>query len=149
SKPKRCASCATRPARANCATISTTSRLPDRRSTRYHLHTAVQVWSFASSSDGNCYLVESEGTSLLVSCGPPYGQLRHFLGTAGPSPEELSGIVLTNAHGDHCRCGRYLSQTHRVPIYASRGTMGALILEDVSLGRPLDSGRTYPVGQLA
>ena len=59
----------------------------------------------------------------------------------------MSGIVLTHAHGDHSRSARYLSQTHRVPIYASRGTLGALQLEDLALGKPIESGKTYPVGQ--
>jgi phosphoribosyl 1,2-cyclic phosphodiesterase len=108
----------------------------------------MQVWSFASGSDGNCYLVESEGTALLVECGRPYSQVRDLLEGAGLAPDELSGIVLTHAHGDHSRSARYFSHTHRVPIYASRGTLGALGLEDLSLARPLESGKTYAVGQM-
>src|SRR5438552_93817 len=108
----------------------------------------MNIWSFASGSDGNCYLVESEGTALLVESGRPYVQIRDFLEAAGIEPDCLSGILLTHAHGDHCRSARYLSETHRVPIYASRGTLGALWLQDVSLARPIESGRTYPVGQL-
>src|SRR5438067_4466333 len=108
----------------------------------------MQVWSFASGSDGNCYLVESEGTALLVECGRPYFQIKDFLGSLGIQPDEVSGIVLTHAHGDHCRSARYFSETHRVPIYASRGTLGALNLGDRHLGRPIESGKTYAIGQL-
>src|ERR687883_1984895 len=108
----------------------------------------MQIWSFASGSDGNCYLVESEGTTLLVECGRPYAQVREFLQAVGIAPERLAGIVLTHAHGDHSRSARYLSVTHRVPIYASRGTLGALSLDDPSLARPIESGKTYAVGQL-
>src|SRR5919199_1779405 len=108
----------------------------------------MQVWSFASGSDGNCYLVESEGTALLVECGRPYAQIRDFLEGVGMAPEGLAGIVLTHAHGDHSRSARYLSVTHRVPIYASRGTLGALSLDDPSLARPIESGKTYAVGQM-
>ena len=108
----------------------------------------MNVWSFASGSDGNCYLVESEGTTLLVECGRPYTQIRDLLESLSLDVEALSGIVLTHAHGDHCRSARYLSQTHRVPIYASRGTLGALNLEDFTLGKPIDAGKTYSVGQI-
>jgi phosphoribosyl 1,2-cyclic phosphodiesterase len=108
----------------------------------------VQVWSFASGSDGNCYIVESEGTSLLVECGRPYTQIKDFLEGIGIEPDELSGILLTHAHGDHARSARHLSSTHRVPILASRGTLAALNLADQSLGRSLDSGKTYQVGQI-
>jgi len=108
----------------------------------------VNVWSFASGSDGNCYLVESEGTSLLVECGRPYSQIKDFLEGIGIEPEMLSGIVLTHAHGDHSRSARVFSQTHRTPIYASGGTLGALNLDDPSLARPLESNKNYAVGQI-
>src|SRR5207253_4638237 len=115
---------------------------------RGSIDAAMHVWSFASGSDGNCYLVESEGTALLVECGRPYVRIRDFLDAVGIEPDTLAGIVLTHAHGDHSRSARYLSVTHRVPIYASRGTLGALDLEDRALGRPIESGKTYPVGQM-
>ena len=108
----------------------------------------MNVWSFASGSDGNCYLVESEGTALLVECGRPYIQIKDFLLAVGVDIETLGGIVLTHAHGDHCRSARYLSETHRVPIFASRGTLGALNLQDPTMARPIESGKTYVVGQM-
>jgi phosphoribosyl 1,2-cyclic phosphodiesterase len=108
----------------------------------------VQVWSFASGSDGNCYLVESEGTALIVECGRPYFQIVEFLASICIDPDSVAGVVLTHAHGDHSRSARYLSETHRIPIFASRGTLGALNLQDLSLARPIESGKTYPVGQL-
>jgi phosphoribosyl 1,2-cyclic phosphodiesterase len=108
----------------------------------------LQVRSFASGSDGNCYLVESEGTAFLVECGRPYQQVVELLDGVGLTPDRLSGIWLTHAHGDHSRSARYLSHLHRVPIFASRGTLGALKLKDESLGRPVESGKTYQVGQM-
>ncbi len=108
----------------------------------------MNVWSFASGSDGNCYLVESEGTALLVECGRPYVQIRDLVEAVSIPLDTLAGIVLTHAHGDHCRSARYLSETHQVPIYASAGTLGALNLKERHLGRPLQSGKTYPVGQM-
>src|ERR1700694_3827956 len=108
----------------------------------------MHVWSFASGSDGNCYLVESEGTTLLVECGRPYQQVMDFLESVGAAAASVAGILLTPAHGDHSRSARYFSQQHQVPIYASIGTLAALDLPDRSLARPLQSGKTYPVGQM-
>ncbi|GAC1315435.1 MAG: MBL fold metallo-hydrolase [Chloroflexota bacterium] len=108
----------------------------------------MQVRSFASGSDGNCYLVESEGTAWLVECGRPYAQIIDFLEACGLTPESLSGVWLTHAHGDHSRAARTLSHLHNVPIYASEGTLGALPLKDPGLARPVHSGRTYAIGQM-
>lgn len=108
----------------------------------------MQVRSFASGSDGNCYLVESEGTAFLVECGRPYAQVVAFLEGCGLDPEDLSGIWLTHAHGDHSRSARSLSHAHNVPIYASAGTLGALRLKQPQLGRPVVSGKTYVIGQM-
>jgi phosphoribosyl 1,2-cyclic phosphodiesterase len=108
----------------------------------------MHVWSFASGSDGNCYVVQSEGTTLLVECGRPYFQIKDFLDSIGISPDSISGILLTHAHGDHSRSARYFSHMHRVPILASTGTLAALKLRDRSLARPIQSGRTYPLGQM-
>src|SRR5215207_7759721 len=108
----------------------------------------MRVWSFASGSDGNCYLVESEGTAVLVECGRPYFQIVDLLATAGIEPDRLAGIVLTHAHGDHSRSARHFARTHHVPVYASAGTLGALGLLDQALARPVASGRTYELGQI-
>src|SRR5438105_15375603 len=108
----------------------------------------MQLWSFASGSDGNCYLVESEGTALLVECGRPYQQIKDVLEEACIAPANLQGILLTHAHGDHARSARSLSKEFKIPIYASRGTLGALDLPDRSLARPVESGKPFCVGQM-
>jgi phosphoribosyl 1,2-cyclic phosphodiesterase len=108
----------------------------------------MQLWSFASGSDGNCYLVESEGTRLLVECGRPLFQITEYLQSVGVEPETLSGVLLTHGHGDHCRSARSLAQTYRVPIYASYGTLACLQVGDISLGRPIQTGHRLAIGEL-
>src|SRR5258708_39779264 len=108
----------------------------------------MNVWSFASGGDGNCYVVESEGTSLIVECGRPYFQVKDFLESISIDPDTIAGILLTHAHGDHSRSARRFSTTHRVPSYASYGTLAALHLKDRSLAHPVQHGKTYTLGQL-
>jgi phosphoribosyl 1,2-cyclic phosphodiesterase len=107
----------------------------------------MQLWSFASGSDGNCYLLESEGTTLLVEAGRPYTQIVEYLEHHGIAPESLSGILLTHAHGDHSRAARSLSRNFRIPLFASVGTLGGLDLDLRELARPMLSGRTYTIGE--
>ena len=108
----------------------------------------MQLWSFASGSDGNAYLVESEGTTLLVECGRPAQQVLDCLVTASVEPTSLAGIFLTHAHGDHSRSARIIAEKFNVPIYASRGTLGALHLKDRGLGRPVEHGKPFTIGDM-
>jgi phosphoribosyl 1,2-cyclic phosphodiesterase len=108
----------------------------------------MELWSFASGSDGNCYLVESEGTRLLVECGRPLQQIVDYLASVNLEPSDLSGVLLTHGHGDHCRSARSLAQLYRVPIYASYGTLACLDLQDTSLGRPVQGGKRVSVGEM-
>src|ERR1051325_10476888 len=108
----------------------------------------MQVWSFASGSDGNCYVVESEGTAVIVECGRPYFQTVAFLESIAINPDSVAAILLTHAHGDHSRSATQFAKKHRVPIYASNGTLSALHLKDATLGKPVQHGKTYTLGQL-
>ncbi len=108
----------------------------------------MQVWSFASGSDGNLYLVESEGTRLIVECGRPYQQVLDFLDGYGIEAHTINGILLTHAHGDHSRSAATFAHNFKVPIYASWGTLGALNLRDRRLGRPLENGKTITIGEI-
>lgn len=58
----------------------------------------------ASGSSGNCALVESPRTRLLVDAGISARQIVKRLALAGCNPLDLDGIVLTHEHGDHV-CG--------------------------------------------
>ena len=107
----------------------------------------MQVWTFASGSSGNCFLVESEGTRLLVECGRSVGSILAYLEMCEMQPEHLDGILLTHAHGDHCRSAPLLAQQFGVPIFASVGTLGELHVER-SLGRPIQAERPFTVGEV-
>jgi phosphoribosyl 1,2-cyclic phosphodiesterase len=107
----------------------------------------MQLWSFASGSDGNCYLVESEGTALLVECGRPAQQIKDALAAVGIQPQVLDGILLTHAHGDHSRSARALAKELGIPIFASGGTLGALGLDETYDARAIRAGKPFGVGQ--
>lgn len=113
------------------------------------LLTHMQVWSIASGSSGNAYLLRSESTTLLVECGIPLSRIRSFLKQQGISPYGLDGILLTHDHTDHTRSARQLSDTFGVPIYATPGTFRSQLLKDAEYARPLVAGRTREIGDVA
>ena len=108
----------------------------------------MQVWSIASGSSGNAYLVQSEGTTLLVECGIPLSRIRSFLRGLNLSPDDLDGILLTHDHSDHTRSARQLSDTYRVPIFATVGTFRCASLQDAEHARPLEAGKHQQLGDV-
>ena len=108
----------------------------------------MDVWSIASGSSGNAYLVRAEGATVLVECGIPLSRITAFLGRLGISPYDLTGVLLTHDHSDHTRSARKLSDTYQVPIFATPGTLGCASLRDAALARPVGTDRPFRVGDL-
>jgi phosphoribosyl 1,2-cyclic phosphodiesterase len=108
----------------------------------------MQFWSFASGSSGNCYLIESEGTRLLVECGRPVTHIVKYLATLGVDPCQLDGILLTHAHGDHCRSARDLSDLFEVPVFASAGTLAYSAAGAADRTRAIQALRPFRVGEI-
>src|SRR4051794_14390318 len=108
----------------------------------------MQVWSIASGSSGNAYLVRAEGATVLVECGIPLSRITGFLKRLGIAPYDLTGVLLTHDHSDHTRSARQLSDTYGVPIFATAGTLGCASLRDAALARPIDADRPFRVGDL-
>jgi phosphoribosyl 1,2-cyclic phosphodiesterase len=108
----------------------------------------MRVWTFASGSTGNCFLVESEGTKLLVECGRAQRDVKRYLDGVGFHPGQLDGILLTHAHFDHARSARKISDKFNVPVFASSGTLGTETLYDSELIRPLTSGKPVTIGEI-
>ena len=108
----------------------------------------MQVWSIASGSSGNAYLVRGEGANVLVECGISLSRITAFLRTVGIAPYDLTGLLLTHDHSDHTRSARQLSDRYGVPIFATPGTLGCASLRDSQHARPVGTERPFRVGDL-
>jgi phosphoribosyl 1,2-cyclic phosphodiesterase len=108
----------------------------------------MQIWSIASGSSGNAYLLRSEDTTLLVECGIPLSRIKSFLTSLGLSPHDLNGVLLTHDHSDHTRSARQLSDRYRVPIFATAGTLGCASLRDAEHARPLAAEQLHQIGDV-
>jgi phosphoribosyl 1,2-cyclic phosphodiesterase len=108
----------------------------------------MDVWSIASGSSGNAYLIRADGATVLVECGISVRRITGFLARLGVAAHDLTGILLTHDHSDHTRSARRLSDTYQVPIYATPGTLGCASLRDAPLARPVTPDRPFRVGDL-
>lgn len=87
----------------------------------------MQLITLASGSSGNCLLVMDGDTRVLVDAGISAKRIKAALLRMSLTPDALTAICITHEHTDHI-CGlRVLSKYHNIPIYASRGTGGALL----------------------
>ena len=82
--------------------------------------------TLASSSSGNCILIQNGGTNLLVDAGISCRKITQRLKACGLTPGDLSGILVTHEHNDHVAGLQVLLKRHNIPVYASEGTCNAL-----------------------
>ena len=90
--------------------------------------------SIASGSSGNCIYVGSEHTSLLVDVGISKKRIEEGLRSIDRSCQECDGILITHEHIDHVQGLGVLARRYQIPIYATEGTIHA-ILECRNLGK--------------
>lgn len=86
----------------------------------------MQLTSLASGSSGNCTLIQSQQTHLLIDAGISCKRIDLGLNQMDISCRDLSGVFITHEHSDHI-CGlKILSKKHHVPIYGTPETLDAI-----------------------
>lgn len=88
----------------------------------------MKIYNFASSSSGNCSLVCTESTKLLVDIGMSVKKLKEFLSALDMLIEDISAVLITHEHSDHIRGLGTLSRKYGLPIYATRGTIYEIVV---------------------
>lgn len=78
--------------------------------------------TLASGSSGNCVLIQSGATALLVDAGVSCRKITQRLKACGLQPEDLTGILITHEHTDHVAGLNVLLKRREIPIYATAGT---------------------------
>ncbi len=79
-----------------------------------------------SGSDGNCALLETPQTRVLVDAGFSARRLAGLLGVMGESLERIDGIFLTHEHGDHAAGLSGLARHAGIRVFANRATAQAV-----------------------
>lgn len=111
---------------------------------------ALQFCSFASGSSGNCYLVRSEDTILLVDVGITGKRVLSGLEEKEIKPEQVNGILITHEHVDHVRSLRMIAKkAENAVVYSSAGTL-AEVDDKLPADRsyPIETGKPFSIGDI-
>src|SRR5271154_1057998 len=77
----------------------------------------VSVSVLASGSRGNCALVATRATRILVAAGLSGRETFKRLKALGERTEEISAILITHEHSDHVAGLQRLATKLNVPVY--------------------------------
>jgi phosphoribosyl 1,2-cyclic phosphodiesterase len=91
---------------------------------------SVRVCVLGSGSKGNCTLLATEKTRLLIDAGLSCRETYARLAVIGERTDGLDAVVISHEHTDHIGGLRILAADGKLPIYVSRPTHDAVIWDE-------------------
>jgi phosphoribosyl 1,2-cyclic phosphodiesterase len=82
----------------------------------------LRIAILASGSSGNCALLETGRTHLLVDAGLGKKETLRRLAALSRSPERVDGILVSHEHADHCNGLPQLARQWRTTVYLTEPT---------------------------
>ena len=83
----------------------------------------IEVAFLGSGSTGNCAVVRSGRTALLLDAGLSPRQISARLGRLGMRLDDVSALLLTHEHSDHVAAAAALATKRGLPVVGTRGTL--------------------------
>ncbi len=79
-----------------------------------------------SSSSGNCALLRTGNSKILIDAGFSGKRIGLMLETVGESIDTIDAVFLTHEHSDHAQGVRGLAKRTDLPVFANRDTADAV-----------------------
>ncbi len=80
----------------------------------------------ASGSSGNCAVLRTDETRILIDAGFTQRKLRQLLHDAGEALEHIDAVFITHEHGDHCAGIDGLKKFPHIKVFANAATARAV-----------------------
>ena len=85
-----------------------------------------QFCSLYSGSSGNCSIVQSDNTKILIDCGESAKKITEALNLINIDPSSIDGILITHEHSDHVKGLGVFSKKFNIPVFANIETWNAI-----------------------
>ena len=90
--------------------------------------------SLGSGSEGNSFLVKSHQATVMVDCGFNFKETSKRLKKLDIDLSEISGILITHEHEDHCKSVSQILKNNNIKIYSTYGTAKRLdLINDIEI----------------
>ena len=106
---------------------------------------------FASGSSGNCMLLSSGETHILIDAGISMRRMEESLRQAGLTMRDVGGVLITHEHSDHISGLKMLVKHYGIPIYAPRTVASRVSGMQPELEQALsviEAGRPFYIGAM-
>ena len=80
-----------------------------------------------SSSKGNSYYISGNNEGILIDAGRSCKQIENALLSNERDTRTIKAIFITHEHVDHCSALKVFAKRYDLPVYATKGTLEALI----------------------
>jgi len=107
----------------------------------------MRVVPLASGSSGNSFLVQDNGSSILVDAGLSAKQIVQRLASVQTAPETVKAIVVSHGHSDHTKGIGVLSKKYKIPVWMNEGTKCAVgdTLQKIHSLHLFETGRIFEI----
>lgn len=108
--------------------------------------------SLYSGSSGNCLLVNTNSTKILIDCGTSLKKIVTGLSDIDINISDIDAILVTHEHSDHVHSLGNASKKYNIPVYANFETLEAMPKqkEKISLENQnlFEIGKEFKIGDL-
>jgi len=110
----------------------------------------IKFCSLASGSKGNCHLLKTEDTNILIDLGLTLKDLEARLNLLGLKSSDIDGVIVSHEHSDHIKGIGPFSRRFGAPIFVNYPTLKAATekLGKVKNIHEFDSAEKFEINDL-